>query len=387
MKKLMIALAFAGIGTVAANAQTEIETPGFDKYSVATNDFWCNWYLQVGVDMTLIHPYGTKKWMDNVFPNGKSFGVDLAVGKWFTPGLGVRAKLLWGNGIIENKHYTWGAEYDKGGFGAIYGDLQFNLSNLLYGYSDTRVWNFIPYARAGVLRNFGEGEYTPALGLGVENTWRLSQRMKLFLDVAYTATTGAFVPYARAYKSDHGTSTGLTSIDLGLQFNLGKSTFDRAISADAYNALAASSEEALARLRADLDRERQLNADLRAQLAKWANHKCPETPDKVVASAAASVFFELNSSKIDSQKDLINLESLATTAKNLGAKVLVTGSADSKTGNSAYNQKLSEARAQAVADELVNLGVSRDKIEVKAVGGVNEVTPYVLNRRAIIELK
>jgi len=51
------------------------------------------------------------------------------------------------------------------------------------------------------------------------------------------------------------------------------------------------------------------------------------------------------------------------------------------------NQQLSEGRAQAVADELVNLGVSRDKIETKAVGGINEVSPYTLNRRALVELK
>lgn len=65
----------------------------------------------------------------------------------------------------------------------------------------------------------------------------------------------------------------------------------------------------------------------------------------------------------------------------------MTGAADSKTGSSAYNQKLSEARAQAVADELVNLGVDRSKIEVRGIGGVNDVAPYNLNRRAIIELK
>ena len=154
---------------------------------------------------------------------------------------------------------------------------------------------------------------------------------------------------------------------------------------DAYNALAASSEEALAKLRSDLDRERQINADLRAQLAKQP--KQTETKVNVVTSAPTSVFFNLNSTKLQSKKDLVNLESLATTIKNSGCKVVITGSADSKTGSSAYNQKLSEGRAKAVADELVNLGVSRDKIEVKGIGGVNDVTPYTLNRRAVIELK
>ena len=90
---------------------------------------------------------------------------------------------------------------------------------------------------------------------------------------------------------------------------------------------------------------------------------------------------------MNSKKDLINIEAVASAAKNAGAKVVVTGSADSKTGSSAYNQKLSEARAQAVADELVNLGVDRSKIEVKGIGGVDQVAPFNLNRRAVIQLK
>ena len=83
----MIALAFMGLGSVATTAQTTIETPS--KYSVATNSFWSNWYVQVGADMSLQNPYGSN-FGDDVFPNGKSFGVNLAVGKWFTPGIGTR---------------------------------------------------------------------------------------------------------------------------------------------------------------------------------------------------------------------------------------------------------------------------------------------------------
>jgi outer membrane protein OmpA-like peptidoglycan-associated protein len=175
------------------------------------------------------------------------------------------------------------------------------------------------------------------------------------------------------------------TVEVGAQFNLGTSTWEKAISVAAYNALAASSEEALSKLRSDLDRERQVNADLRSQLARAP--KTEAKVEKVIASAKSSVFFAINSSKIVSKKDLINIEAIASAAKDADCKVVVTGAADSKTGSSAYNQKLSEARAQAVADELVNLGVERSKIEVKGVGGVNDVAPYNLNRRAVIELK
>lgn len=58
MKKLMMALAFIGLGTAAANAQCdEFATPTTNKYSVATNSFWDNWYVQLGVDAHVIDVY------------------------------------------------------------------------------------------------------------------------------------------------------------------------------------------------------------------------------------------------------------------------------------------------------------------------------------------
>lgn len=414
MKKLMIALAFAGFGTVAVNAQTTIEAPS--KYTVATNGFWDNWFVQVGVDMAVQNPYGTK-FFKNDWHDGRSYGIDVAVGKWFTPGLGLRLKANWENGLLKRKHlgfypieernaagqlgpYMNGIglvanTYQAGGYGMITGDVLFNLSNLFCGYSDTRVWNLIIFPRAGVMRHFdARNSYSPVLGAGIESTWKISKRIGVYLDLAYQVTPNEGVNnnvYANVKGGKYQYKTyGWAQADLGLTFNLGRVGFDKAVTLEAYNALAAASEEALARLRADLDRERALNADLRAQLAKWANHKCQgggEGPFNVIANAATSVFFDINSSKLNSKKDLINLESVAATAKAQNAKVQVVGSADSKTGSAAYNQKLSEARANAVADELVRLGVNRDKIEVKAVGGINEVTPFNLNRRAVVTLK
>lgn len=402
MKKLMIALAFAGFGAATVNAQSQIEAPS--KYTVATNSFWSNWFIQVGVDMTLQNPYGVN-WGDDVFPNGKSFGLDVAVGKWFTPGLGLRLKANWENGLISSDHANWfgfedeidegvhctgtdafgeNKQQDKGGYGALTGDVMFNLSNLICGYSETRVWNFIPFVGAGLNMVFANHANTqPVLRAGIENTWKINKLLNIYLDGAYNWTTNGFNGCSTPGGAD--AAQGYVSVDLGVQFNLGKATFQKAVTIDQYNALAASSEEALAKLRADLDRERQINADLRAQLAK--KPAATANPEKVVSGAAQSVFFNINSSKLNSQKDLLNLESIATAAKNSNAKVVVTGSADSKTGSEAYNQQLSEARAQAVADELVNLGVSRDNIEVKGIGGVATVEPFTLNRRAVVELK
>ena len=46
MKRLMTILAFAGL-TITALAQETVSTK---KYSVATNSFWSNWFVQIGGD-------------------------------------------------------------------------------------------------------------------------------------------------------------------------------------------------------------------------------------------------------------------------------------------------------------------------------------------------
>lgn len=280
-------------------------------------------------------------------------------------------------------------DFHKGGYGAIYEDVQFNLTNLFKGYDEDRVWNIIAYPRAGVVRHFDTGENAFTLGAGIQNMWKINKVLSVYADLAYNfiSTKNFSIPNWVPTDADNHLH-GYATLEAGVSFNLGKGTWAKAVTLDAYNALAAASEEALAKLRAELDKERAENARLRAELAKQP--KATETAarvEKVIASAATSVFFELNSTAINSKKDLVNLEAVASAAKEAGAKVVVTGSADSKTGSSAWNQKLSEGRAQAVADELVRLGVNRDNITVKAIGGVNEVSPYTLNRRAVIELK
>ena len=390
MKKLMMALAFVGLGTVAANAQCdEFATPTTSKYSVATNSFWSNWFVQAGVDMNVSSVYGYGSLLKKDWHDGRSYGLDLAVGKWFTPGIGTRLKLNWENGAFHHAfrnadHVLETPNGCKGGFAAVYFDTEFNLSNLVCGFNESRVWNLIAFPRMGVLRNFARDTYSPVLGLGFESAWKVSKRVGVYLDVTYAFTGQDYMPY---YDKENATfqADNLASVDLGVTFNLGKTGWSKAVSLEDYEALSAEACSKLAALRSQLKSEQDENARLRAELAKWANHKCPVASN--VASAATSVFFNINSSKMNSKKDLINLEAVATAAKNTGATVVVTGAADSKTGSSAYNQKLSEARAQAVADELVNLGVDRAKIEVKGLGGVNDVAPFNFNRRAIITLK
>lgn len=106
-----------------------------------------------------------------------------------------------------------------------------------------------------------------------------------------------------------------------------------------------------------------------------------------VVSTGSSVFFNINSDKVASKKDLVNLKDLAEYAKQNNKTLVVTGYADSKTGSAEYNQALSERRAQTVKQELMNMGVDESLIEAKGVGGVAELNPDSYNRRVVVSIK
>ena len=85
--------------------------------------------------------------------------------------------------------------------------------------------------------------------------------------------------------------------------------------------------------------------------------------------------------------NILTATKMAEYAKANDKVMVVTGYADSNTGSAEYNQKLSEKRANAVAEQLVKMGVDRNKIEVVAKGGVYALSPISYNRRVVVTMK
>jgi outer membrane protein OmpA-like peptidoglycan-associated protein len=381
MKKFLMVLALARV-SVAGMAQNE--TPEL-KYSVATNSFWSNWFIQANVVGSSFFE-GGEKWGSPFKGYRTNMGASVAIGKWFTPGLGLRTKLtgIWGRQILSQDKETNAMKY-----WTLNEQVLFNLSNMFCGYSDTRVWNFIPYLGGGISRNMTQNTYSMGLNFGILNTWRLSKRVMINLDLslgAHDEDFGAGIATdgnIKRWKLENYDRE--LNAEVGLTFNLGKATFNKVPDVDAIKAL---SESQIAALNAQLADANAENARLN-NLIK--NHKCPEAGKTVtvkeVAAAPVSVFFNLGSAKIASKKDIVNVQALADLAKANDKTIVVTGYADSKTGSANFNQTLSEKRANAVKAELVKMGVAESKIEVKAAGGVNDINPFAYNRRAVVEVK
>ena len=395
MKKLFLMLAVASL---SLNAMAQ-EDPT-EKYSVSTNSFWSNWFIQAGVNWNAGY-VGT----DNIFSNPfykfplgagpkdtdhaalTSLGFSLAIGKWFTPGLGLRTKV---NGLWLGKAFDGDVPMYLG----VNEHVLFNLHNLLGGYDEDRFWNFIPFVGAGVAHTIktpaGMGKAgTYTFSAGLLNTFKLSKKLAANLELGYTnygteilgiGATGGIMPKHRFNQF---------SVEVGLTYNLGKGTWNKTPDVDAIKALSQGQIDALNAQLTDAQAE---NARLKDMLANQPKAGDPgtavatKTVTKVVA-APVSVFFNIGQAKVASKKDLQNVSDLAKVAKDNNSKIVVTGYADSKTGSAAYNQKLSEKRANTVADELVKMGIDRNNIEIVAAGGVNTLSPINYNRRATVEIK
>ena len=186
-----------------------------------------NWFVQTGFDMELTHPYGYS--MKNVFPNGRTFGVNVGVGRWFTPQIAPRLKVGWENGIglLENRQAKWldlhsgqvGHNMDAGGRITLLGDVMLDVHNVLWGYRADRKWHLIVYPRAGVGFNLGDRKESSILGAGVMNTFAVSDRLELFGDVSYHFTSSGYI-FSDVPNPVGMHANAFMNVNVGAQFNL-----------------------------------------------------------------------------------------------------------------------------------------------------------------------
>jgi len=358
MKKLLMALVVAGM-SVSAMAQTE-EYP-VRKHSVETNSFWSNWFVSLGGGVQVM-PIDRGENGVGVFETlTPDFTVSL--GKWWTPGLGLRLQSHFP--FYKNEAGEQNNAY------VLYGEALFNLTNMFCGYKQDRIYNAIPYVGFG--RLWGDAKGWSPWTVGYLQSFRLSNSWTIDWDIFLKQYNVARVTTPRNWQ------LGTT---IGVSWHIGGRGFD---ASPDMAAVAAMHSAQLAGLNEALSAEQNENKNLKEQLAKKPKEVVVEKVVKEVLAAPQSVFFSFNSAKIASKKEIMNLESLANMAKNTGAKIKVTGYADSATGVPAYNQLLSERRAKAVAKELVKMGVAEENIVIEAKGGVADVTPASYNRRVIIE--
>ena len=376
MKKFLIMLAIAGVSLTSMAQETETTT---EKYSVATNSFWSNWFVQGGVQWTafyssLEHGFDTSNNPLKSFRSNPQASV--AIGKWFTPGLGLRTKVsgIWGKANGDSFKY-WNAQEQ----------VLFNLSNMFCGYNPKRVYNCIPFAGAGFARNMSSDMYAMGMSIGLLNEFNINKRVAINLELGWNRLENDFYSEGHANNGPRGWDShdNYLYAELGLTLNIGKTGWAKVPDVDAIKALSQSQIDALNAQLADSKSE---NERLKAMLNEKPKEVAMPESIKQFITTPVSVFFNIGKTDVANPKDLVNVEALAKYAKTNNSKIMVTGFADSATGTPQINQKLSVKRAEIVKGELIKMGVPADNISTQAHGGVETLSPISFNRRATVQI-
>ena len=104
------------------------------------------------------------------------------------------------------------------------------------------------------------------------------------------------------------------------------------------------------------------------------------------------IFFDWDRADLTERARQIITEAAQNARSTGSTRIEVAGHAD-RSGSAAYNQRLSQRRADAVAAELVNRGISRSDISVSAYGESRPLVPTAdgvrepQNRRVEIVLR
>ena len=387
MKKFVIGAALLGMSMTAFAQQADPTL----KYSVATNSFWSNWFIQVGGDYNIWYSnqeHGRR--LDNggdfdfLSKQRRSFGGSVAIGKWFTPGIGLRTKL---QGFNSKKIGAVGVTSQH--FWSLNEQIMFNLSNLFMGYNPERVWNISPFIGGGMARNMSANRYVMQLSAGINSSWRLCRNLDLYAEAGWNRMEDNFDGNEMAQLSNTHHGRGWEDKDnhlyaeIGLTFKLGKATWNKTPDVDAIKALSQSQIDALNSQLNDLNTE---NEKLRKELAEKPKTTVLTKSLKEFVATPISVFFNIGKIDVALLKDLVNVRALAKYAIENNSHILVTGYADSSTGTPAINQRLSEQRANTIVEELVKMGVNRSNIRTAAGGGVKMLEYPDYDRRATVQI-
>ena len=387
MKKFVIGAALLGMSMTAFAQQADPTM----KYSVATNSFWSNWFIQVGGDYNIWYSnqeHGRR--LDNggdfdfLSKQRRSFGGSVAIGKWFTSGIGLRTKL---QGFNSKKIGAVGVTSQH--FWSLNEQIMFNLSNLFMGYNPERVWNISPFIGGGMARNMSANRYVMQLSAGINSSWRLCRNLDLYAEAGWNRMEDNFDGNEMAQLSNTHHGRGWEDKDnhlyaeIGLTFKLGKATWNKTPDVDAIKALSQSQIDALNSQLNDLNAE---NGKLRKELAEKPKTTVLTKSLKEFVATPISVFFNIGKIDVALLKDLVNVRALAKYAIENNSHILVTGYADSSTGTPAINQRLSEQRANTIVEELVKMGVNRSNIRTAAGGGVKMLEYPDYDRRATVQI-
>ena len=334
-----------------------------------------NWYMGLGGGTNLYMTKGEND-ADANFGDRLGWMGQLEIGRWNSPNWG--ARLVIDGGQIN--FVADGLDPERNWVGG-HLDLMYDVTNAWGTYNPDRVYSLVPYLGIGYMYGldgdwkkpnpdgdmFKSQNQTLTYNVGLINNFKLSNSVALFVELGWRVMQESFdgSPTSGDYDYD-SMFTGTAGIKFGLG---GKQDFTPAELMD-YNLIND--------LNSQINRLRAENEQLRQRPESCP--ECPEVQPTVTEAVYVPnvVFFRINSSTIDRGQQVSVYNTAEYMKANDSAKVNIVAYADRQTGTPEYNFALSERRARAVADALINdHGISSDRISIDWKGDTEQ--PYAEN--------
>jgi len=388
MKKLFLIGALA-LGTVAAQAQVTVEGSKFsDNWSLG---------LKGGMVTPLTH--------HSFFPNARGvFGLNLQ--KQIIPSIGLGIEGEWS--INTSSWYAnAGVGYksknalDHQYVGAY---AAFNLMNAFCGYKGApRFFEIEALAGAGWLHSYnpsdrgGDGNsWATKVGLNFNFNLGESKAWTIGVKPAILWNMGGATKYSGgnlySYSSQYNANAAVFELLAGVTYHFKNSNgthsfvtarlYDQA-EIDALNAQINNLKNDLENCNAETAALQSKVSNLQAELDACMKRPAEVKEVKSNLNNVRYVFFGFNSSYIAANQKP-NLELIANAAKESeSGNVTIKGYASAE-GSAAYNQRLSQRRADAVKKALVkNYKMDADKIKAEGEGVAKQFSVQSWNRMAI----
>lgn len=341
-----------------------------------------NWYIGLGGGTNLYMTKGESD-ADANFGDRLGWMGQLEIGRWNSPNWG--ARLVIDGGHIKHVNSAVTAPYgpEKNWVGG-HVDIMYNIINAWGTYNPDRVYSLIPYLGIGYMYGLNEDWKRPnpdnglfesqnqslTYNVGLINNFQLSNSVALFVELGLRLVDGGFDGVTGPGIGQNISYDGLFTGTAGIKFGLGgRQDFTPAELMD-YNLIND--------LNSQINRLRAENEQLRQRPESCP--ECPEVQPTVTEAVYVPnvVFFRINSAKIDRGQQVSVHNTAEYMKANSSAKVNIVAYADRQTGTPSYNLALSEKRARAVADALINdHGISSDRISIDWKGDTEQ--PYAEN--------
>lgn len=392
VKYLMLSLLVGAMALTSVNAQeTTAPENQLPAYKQAFTPSAGHWFIEAQVGTTVqFLGQNEKVSLLNRIKDKMPLNLmpALSIGKWHNPYFATRLQLMSGLTPVYGMDQkaidvlTIGAHFD----------FMFDLVNYFASYNPKRVFHMTPFVGVGYqFKSHGfyklEKPYrnSATANAGLQFAFRLAKRADLVLEAQAIYHNINFlcrdIHYGKDFPNFYGDPKvfgGLMGMaTAGFRFNLGETDWEVVTPMD---------EEMIKGLNDEISSLRAENAELSKRPVS-----CPECPEvkpvekvEVVGILTPrAILFGFDKAKI-APKQEYKLTEIADFVKETNTPIVIVGYSD-KTGNAKYNLGLSERRAKAVADALVNqYGVASDMISVEWEGETDQYGATKAWNRAVI---